>query len=369
MERPTLHLIETYGHEIDIIGHMEPTRIAVPPDEPHHPVHYAATIAETAEQFGVDPGPYLRRARLSRPALYAQDLLISRDQCLTLIRGILGHDIPGFGLQTGLNLRFEDYGMIGYAMYSSATLGRAIERHKRFQPLFQPLVDTRLVVEDDRAILESPVIYPDLEAETDIKRYFVEEHFASWQVISICFQEKMHWYAELHLDFPPPTYAAMYKEFFDCPVYFEQSLSKCVFPRRLLDAPFAFANHREARIIEQRCQSILTDRLHKGGVVGDIHRLLSRSPGRFPHIGDVVTKLGVSERTLRRRLTDEGTTYRRVLTEFRLNLASEYLSTSALPAQEVAVLVGYSEPASFHRAFCKQFGETPDQFRRGRTSG
>ena len=245
----------------------------------------------------------------------------------------------------------------------------ALREQIRYQPVMQAFVATQLVVQEGRAMLESPLMYDDLAVDPAIKRYCLEDHFAAWQVISISFQEEPHWFDALYLDLPEDGYKNLYEEFFGCPVYFGQPTSKCVFPRELLNAPFAFANHREARIAEERCQAMLADILHKGGVIGDIHQLLSRSPGRFPQISTVAKHLGMSERTLRRRLRDADTTYRRLLAEYRLDLAGEYLRNSALPAQEIAVLVGYSEPASFHRAFCKRFDQTPHHFRQAKNNG
>jgi AraC-like DNA-binding protein len=72
----------------------------------------------------------------------------------------------------------------------------------------------------------------------------------------------------------------------------------------------------------------------------------------------------MSGRTLQRRLADEGVSYQELLDDARKEAAGRYLHESALAIGEVAYLVGYSEPAPFHRAFRRWYGTTPEAFRR-----
>jgi AraC-like DNA-binding protein len=71
----------------------------------------------------------------------------------------------------------------------------------------------------------------------------------------------------------------------------------------------------------------------------------------------------MSARTLQRRLADEGVSYQELLEDGRKEAAGRYLRDSTLAIGEVAYLVGYSEPAPFHRAFKRWYGVTPEVFR------
>ncbi|MEM9565644.1 MAG: helix-turn-helix transcriptional regulator, partial [Actinomycetota bacterium] len=79
-------------------------------------------------------------------------------------------------------------------------------------------------------------------------------------------------------------------------------------------------------------------------------------------------RLAVNERTLRRRLADENTTFRQLYAETRLSIARELLETAGLSVEAVARRVGYAEPASFVRSFAKHYGETPGRVRRIRAA-
>jgi len=77
----------------------------------------------------------------------------------------------------------------------------------------------------------------------------------------------------------------------------------------------------------------------------------------------MASNLHIGTRTLRRRLKDENTSYQQVVAEFRVAMAKRYLGETTLPANEVAVLVGYSDPANLYRVFQRETGQTPQQYR------
>ena len=77
----------------------------------------------------------------------------------------------------------------------------------------------------------------------------------------------------------------------------------------------------------------------------------------------IAKQLGLSERTLQRRLQEEGTTFNQLLESTRKDIALGYLANPKLAAYEVSFLVGYTEPATFFRAFKRWTGKTPQEYR------
>ena len=71
----------------------------------------------------------------------------------------------------------------------------------------------------------------------------------------------------------------------------------------------------------------------------------------------------MSERTLQRRITEEGTTFRQLLTETRHELVRQYLDNASFEITEAAFLIGYEDPNSFYRAFRSWEGKTPAEWR------
>jgi len=109
----------------------------------------------------------------------------------------------------------------------------------------------------------------------------------------------------------------------------------------------------------------IADRLPKpNDVVSDLRRiLLSRLAQGDSNIESVARSMGTSVRSLQRRLTYRGSSYQDVLDSIRREAAGQYLSDRALSISEVGYLLGYSEPAAFHRAFKRWHGSTPHEFR------
>jgi AraC-like DNA-binding protein len=82
-----------------------------------------------------------------------------------------------------------------------------------------------------------------------------------------------------------------------------------------------------------------------------------------PTLQQIARRLHMSPKTLHRRLDDEGTSFRRVLTEVRRELAARHLTEDQLAISEIAFLLGFSEPSAFHRAFRRWTGHAPLAFR------
>jgi AraC-like DNA-binding protein len=85
--------------------------------------------------------------------------------------------------------------------------------------------------------------------------------------------------------------------------------------------------------------------------------------GRRPEINEVAKELGMSSRTLQRRITDEGTNYRQLLNDARDELARFYLKEPSLSVSEIAYLLSYEDPSSFFRAFHEREGMTPNEWK------
>lgn len=78
---------------------------------------------------------------------------------------------------------------------------------------------------------------------------------------------------------------------------------------------------------------------------------------------EVAQRLGVSQRTLQRRLAAEGLTFAKVLDDLRLDLAKRYLREAELPVSEIAWLLGYQQISALNHAFKRWTGKTPTQMR------
>jgi len=86
-------------------------------------------------------------------------------------------------------------------------------------------------------------------------------------------------------------------------------------------------------------------------------------------VADVARALHVSVRTLQRRLTAAKTSYREELDQVRSELARQYLQDPTVAIAEVALLLGFADQSSFHRAFERWTGDPPGRWRAARLTG
>ena len=92
--------------------------------------------------------------------------------------------------------------------------------------------------------------------------------------------------------------------------------------------------------------------------------MLARCGGRFPTFTQIAMEMHMSEATLRRRLEAEGTRYKSLLREFRVALATRYLNDTRLSVADISHLTGYTDAASFSRAFSDSMGKSPGAYRK-----
>lgn len=169
--------------------------------------------------------------------------------------------------------------------------------------------------------------------------------------------------AEVRFAHRPPCDAREHERFFGAPPRFASAENALVLPAALLDLPCRSTDAsllslldryatdrldgRHAATFAERARAALSEELQVGHVTA--HAL--------------ATRLKVSVRTLHRALAAEDTSYRRLLDQFRLEIAVRHLRDDRMSVAEVAFLVGFSELSAFHRAFKRWTGRTPATFR------
>jgi AraC-like DNA-binding protein len=131
--------------------------------------------------------------------------------------------------------------------------------------------------------------------------------------------------------------------------------------------PMQGADEALASIVRRRLEKALSERDFNGAGTfsGRVRHLTVSRLGDIPLTPDTAAKsLGVSRRTLSRRLADEGTSFRNVLDDVRREFACALLQDRSLSIADIAFFLQYSEPAAFNRSFRRWTGQAPSAFRR-----
>ena len=171
---------------------------------------------------------------------------------------------------------------------------------------------------------------------------------------------------EIEFAHPEPPHAGLYIDIFPAKIAFNRDYNQIHVPAQFLDMPIKTADPCEYIVFKQQCAALLSSLDSAEKITAAVRVLLIQSAGSFLKIGEVANQLGISERTLRRRLKAEATNFCRTLDEIRNLLACEYLVQTDLTVAEVAYLLGYEETANFRRAFKRWNGSSPSQYRSGK---
>ena len=154
----------------------------------------------------------------------------------------------------------------------------------------------------------------------------------------------------------------LYESILKCDVEFNQLHNDLTIPD-LSEEKLISANSAVHIIYEEQCEKLLRDLNRTENFSAAVRRILLHARDDLPDIKEVAFKLHTSESTLRRRLKDESSSYRIICDEVRDVLAKKYLTTTNLTISDIAMLLNYSEAASFRRAFIRWNKVTPNDYR------
>jgi AraC-like DNA-binding protein len=170
---------------------------------------------------------------------------------------------------------------------------------------------------------------------------------------------------EVQLAFPQPEDSAVYERIYGCPVRWRHHRNALIVSTQRLNRKIAHITPSLALAMQQHAEKLLADlpiaSTHSTRVREQIVAALqegSVSPA------EVCRRLKVSERTLRRRLQDEGRTFSDLLSEVRRDLAHRYLEDPNRSVTEVAFLLGFADASAFQRAFRQWYGMPPSEYRK-----
>ena len=316
----------------------------------------------TLESYGLDPACIIPE-NIYRPG--AEPGLGDRVP-LEIFEGLLTRAValagdPAIGLRAAEQLHPSHLGALGHAWMASPSLRTAIMRSHRFHRM----LNDRLAVH----ISEPPgflqIEYhkpgaPEIQAEQLDARLGALLHLCRFNFGAdlvpayVCMQR------------PEPADPAPWTRFFGTPVQFGAALDCLAFHTRDADKPLTVSSPQLVIMTEDIMVRYLAglDRAN----IADRARAIVLDLLPSGHITEhsVARALHITRRTLRNRLRNEGTSFRRLLTDLRKELARAYLNDRSYSITEISFLLGYSETSSFSRAFRSWFGVSPSEYRRSR---
>ena len=274
---------------------------------------------------------------------------------------------PAFGLHQGRAMHLTDLGVLGYVMLHSRTIGDALAAYQKYNDVVCSQYNAEIEIAGDLAVIRMVPRQPG----RGFSRHCIEDMAAS--LVQIMFQLSGKPVRLTGASFsharqaPAEDYAAA---FGGAPLLFEQEQNALSFRKEVLDDPVLGADSRLFAVFEGVAEDA-RKMLAKGAVLSSRLRewILSCMPSFFPTLHDAAREMRMSPRTLQARLKEEETTYNRLANDVRRELAKRYLAQPEHTVAEIAYLLHFSEPSSFHAAFKRWTGKAPGEYRAEHGSG
>jgi hypothetical protein len=262
------------------------------------------------------------------------------------------------GLELGELVRSSHLGVVGYLTLASDTVADALAAFQRYQ---------RLLHDGDKASirLDDGVMTLFWSSDYGPSTRLSDEVLLAGLLNFIRLMSSNSTLAPVQVDFTfaPPANIHVYEMSFGSPVFFSQPHTALHFPAEYLSLPVSNSDPGLRALLERQAQASIAVLPQKESFIQALRTALLRGlqSGRAGSVG-VAAMLNMSERTLFRRLNDQGLAFKHVLSQIRMQLAQEYLADARLTQSEIALLLGYSEQSAFSRAFKRETGMTPRQF-------
>jgi AraC-like DNA-binding protein len=330
-------------------------------DAPFLPAIHALHLVELAARWGVTPAQLLAGSGLSEVDLAEPDETIPLpvvERLVARARALTGE--PALGILLGMQMRISAHGYLGFAAMVASTLGDALEIATRFAPTRTNALALRLVVEGETAALVIDELASFGSARDVVLFALIEGirqigHALTGRVLT----------GSAEVAFSEPSYFARLAPIAGARVRFGRPENRIVFDRALLAVPLVMADPAAFRLATEQCERALATIAAATRTTARVRALLARRGGLARGLASVAKALHVSERTLKRHLAGEGTTFKDLHDEARKNEALRLVASGAASMEEIAERVGYSDVANFTRAFRRWTGKTPGAVRRG----
>jgi len=360
------YFVNMLGHRLSLTGFMRGRVLAYNPSTVPNSkttlARFPRFYIAQAERLGLDSAEILAQAGLKQSELDEPDARIRVAKVLEIWRAMVDmRDDPGLGIQIGSAMRARDGGLVGYLMQHSHTLGAALERLVRFGHILDETAVPALEVR--RGVAEYSV-RPLPELMSSLKR-LADCDLAA--VLAVARDITGHDLEPVEVHFPYPRQdedLGAHVGFFRCRLEFDQPLARLVFKTSDLDLPTHAADEGLVRYLEGYAEQVLETLVPQGTLSDRVERALwaGLKEGEVS-LEWTASHLAISARTLQRRLRDDGTSFNELRDRFRHEMAARLLAQPDLAIYEVALLLGYSEPSTFYRAFRRWTGTSPRQYR------
>jgi AraC-like DNA-binding protein len=318
------------------------------------------TLLEAVERAGGDPDALLAECGLDRSLIEAPSARFDAARYDALHERAL--DVtgdPALGLHLAEHARLAAFHLVGFLTANCRTIRQALGVFARYRRLLSDVEAPTLVEDGDLAILTCYFVQGSPRGNR-LRAEFGMTAVMRTAQDALGLKEAPRLVEFIHA---APDHAAEYARVFGCDVRFGAAACRIHIPREVLDRPQIHANRDLFHLLETRAVSDLASLPAPTMTVRVRAAIVEHYDGTRPSMDDIAKRLGISSRSLRRRLQEEQAAFPDLVDEAMAEIARVMLLDPSATIHDIADRLGFSEPSAFHRAFKRWTGLTPGQFR------
>jgi AraC-like DNA-binding protein len=323
---------------------------------------YAQPLVELAQEHGVDPRALAQAAGLAPDALAALPETLAADAYVRLLDA--GAELTRddhFGLHVGERVKLGTYSVYGLILLSCRDFGQVLQQTLRYESLAHDLGRSSLEVAEGLATYRW---HSHFEGAS---RHLVESVFAGVRVFGNWLAGQALPAAAVHFRHAAPSDTGEHRRIFGTAVVFGAADDCARFDAALLQLPVPNADVTLYPVLQRHAEQLLQDRQRTPERPDTVAQVRARIAHRLAQdgarLGGVAEDLGLTARTLQRKLQEAGVGFQQVLEQTRHELALDYLRQRHLSLVDIAFLLGYQDQSAFSHAFKEWTGRSPGSYR------
>lgn len=322
--------------------------------------NYLRGITEYLMQRQLNADAFLAEFGLNADMLEdsAKRIPVGDYQAMLVRAGELADD-PNAGLHIGECIKPGQYGVLGYSVMSCKTAQEAFDRHMRYENLVSDRSVSTYHIEGEQVRLSW------YTKGLPINRYMAEENIASWITFARWITGQGLSPSLIKFRHPQPDDLSEYQRIFACELAFEQEMVEVIFPLSYMDMPIIQHDPVMREMMDAYADRLLEQLSQCDGFISGIRKLMiaDMATGSISLDG-IAGAMHLTPRTLQRRLSEQGESFKGLLDKVRKELALTYIAQPFIDLAELAYLLGFSDQTAFQRAFKKWTGSTPGKYRK-----
>ncbi|MBW0149177.1 AraC family transcriptional regulator [Marinobacter arenosus] len=324
-------------------------------------VLHASVLLRAAAAEGADIDLLTKNFRLGRETLDSAAARISIPRFMRLGHAAIAQTgNRALGLRIGALTRPVDAGIAGLAGQSAQTAGEALSTLIRYSLLTsQNSRGTPSISAENRQAR-----FYSIRPYNDFNFFVVDSVLAAWTQFVRNVTGQYEVLDQVTIEYPSIGQDELFESWFRCPVHFGAAENGITLKADTWGHPTLQAQAAMHEKLVEFCEREL-QQIRKGWTTGDRvkHLLTPLFRGESPSLETIAGKLGVAPWTLQRLLAAEGTGFRELVDETRKQLARDYIRETETALSEIAWLLGFANPAAFHKAYRRWFDISPGEHR------